>query len=39
MEYAKAVNNRKTQFKFDGHDFLTEYAKYLLEYLKPKFEK
>ncbi len=24
------------QFVFDGHDFLTAYAKYLIEYLEPK---
>lgn len=38
-QYLKAVSNHQTQFTFDGHEFLTEYAKYLLQYLKPKFEK
>lgn len=38
-EYLKAVQNKSEQFCFEGHDFLTEYAKYVLEYLKPKFEK
>ncbi len=26
-------------FDFHGHKILTAYAKYLLQYLKPKFEK
>ena len=37
-EYLNAVKNNVIQFKFEGHDFLTDYAKYVLEYLKPKFE-
>jgi hypothetical protein len=37
-EYQNAVNGNKTQFKFQNNDFLTSYAKYLLEYLKCKFE-
>jgi hypothetical protein len=39
MAYVKALNDNKDQFSFQGHDFLTSYAKYLLMYLKPKFEK
>jgi len=39
LQYLKASNNKKEKFTFDGHEFLTEYAKYLLMYLKPKFEK
>ena len=38
-EYQRAVKENKEQFTFDGHSFLTQYAKYLLQYLKPKFEK
>lgn len=35
--YNEARDARKTEFKFDGHDFLTDYAHYLLEYLTMKF--
>ncbi len=35
--YAQAVENNEEQFTFDGHEFLTEYAKYLLQYLKGVF--
>ena len=38
-EYQKAVKGNQKQFTFEGHEFLTEYAKYLLQYLKPRFEK
>ena len=38
-QYKMAVEKKLNQFKFDGHDFLTDYAKYVLQYLKPKFEK
>jgi len=34
----KAVSSRADQFVFDGHDFDTRYAKYLIEYLEPKFK-
>ena len=37
-EYNKSVKNNITVFIFDGHELLTEYAKYLIEYLKPNFE-
>jgi len=37
-EYQKSVKNQKEIFVFDGCEFLTDYAKYVLEYLKPKFE-
>jgi hypothetical protein len=37
--YLKATKNKKEKFTFDGHEFLTGYAKYLLMFLKPKFEK
>jgi hypothetical protein len=32
--YDKAVSNNVDTFIFDGKEFLTSYAKYLLEYLK-----
>ena len=35
--YHKAVKDKKETFIFDGGEFLTDYAKYLIEYLKPKF--
>lgn len=38
-EYKKAVDTKKEQFVFQQHPFLTNYAKYLLEYLAQYFEK
>ena len=32
--YHLAVKNGEETFEFDGHTFLTSYAKYLLEYLQ-----
>jgi hypothetical protein len=32
--YEKAVREGKDTFSIDGYDFVTGYAKYLLEYLK-----
>lgn len=37
-EYNLAVENNQEMFVFDGNDFLTSYAKYVIEYLKTKFE-
>lgn len=37
-EYDNSVKNNISVFLFDGHELLTEYAKYLIEYLKPNFE-
>jgi hypothetical protein len=37
-EYNSAVKNNHEMFVFDGNDFLTSYAKYVIEYLKTKFE-
>ncbi len=37
--YAKAVKDKMDQFIFQGKDMLTSYAKYLIEFLKPNFEK
>lgn len=31
--YAKAVKEGRAQFKFEGHELLVSYAKYLIEYL------
>lgn len=39
LQYQNASKGGLKQFKFEGYDFLTDYAKYLLQYLKPKFEK
>lgn len=36
LAYNNAVKNNDEQFKFDGYDFLTGYAKYLIEYLEAK---
>lgn len=36
-EYQQAVDNKMEMFMFDGHDLLTDYAKYLIEYLITKF--
>jgi len=37
-EYDNSVKNNISIFIFEGHELLTEYAKYLIEYLKPNFE-
>ena len=37
-DYNSAVENNQEMFVFDGNDFLTSYAKYVIEYLKTKFE-
>ena len=36
--YDEAVASKKEQFVFQGHDLLTAYAKYLLEYLHTKLK-
>lgn len=36
--YAKATADKTDSFVFQGATIVTSYAKYLLEYLKPKFE-
>jgi hypothetical protein len=38
-EYEKALAQEKEQFVFDKQVLLVSYAKYLIEYLKPKFKK
>ena len=35
--YKQAVKNGKDHFDFDETVFVTDYAKYVLEYLKDKF--
>lgn len=37
-EYDKAVKEGKDVFVFEGQELVTNYAKYLLEYLEPKFK-
>lgn len=37
-EYQNAVDNSKNTFMFEGNELLTNYAKYLIEYLTPKFK-
>lgn len=32
--YTKAKNEGSEQFKFENHDYLTAYARYLIEYLE-----
>jgi len=36
QEYRKAVQDKKEIFVFQGHELLTEYAKYIIEYLNSK---
>jgi hypothetical protein len=36
--YIAAVESDAEQFTFDGHEFLTRYAKYMLEFLDAKFK-
>lgn len=38
VAYDRAVLARVHVFKFEGRDYLVDYAKYLLEYLKGRFE-
>lgn len=35
--YKQARMKGQTQFVFEGHDLLTDYAKYLIEFLYMKF--
>jgi hypothetical protein len=36
---AHAIETKQDQFKFEGHDMLVSYAKYLIEYLETQFGK
>jgi hypothetical protein len=38
-EYNKSVQNNLEVFTFEGHELLTTYAKYLIQYLQTIFEK
>lgn len=37
-EYNKAIEDNKNDFLFEGHQFLTSYAKYLIEYYDKTYE-
>lgn len=37
--YNKAVKDNKSEFMYSGYEFLTSYAKYVIEYVEPKFKK
>ena len=39
LAYDRAVAKRAQQFTFEGNDYLTDYAKYLLEYIELKNEE
>ena len=36
-DYETAKNNKQENFIFDGHELYIEYAKFVIEYLKDKF--
>ena len=36
--YNKAVKEQKESFTFEGDEWLTQYAKHVIEYLTPKFK-
>jgi hypothetical protein len=38
-EYNNARQNNLELFVFDNHELVTDYAKYLIEYLSSNFEK
>jgi hypothetical protein len=38
-EYNKSVENKIEVFNFKGNELLTDYAKYLIEFLESKFGK
>ena len=37
--YNEAVKRKEASFKFKDQEILTSFAKYLIEYYKPKMEK
>ncbi len=37
--YEHAVAHNEPQFAFEGNEFVTSYAKYLLEYLNDQFNR
>lgn len=38
IAYKRAVDQKKDSFLFDGQEYLTSYAKYVIEYLKSKYK-
>ena len=36
--YEEAKDNGKFTLDFEGHEFVTDFAKYLIEYLETKFK-
>lgn len=38
-EYERHAAFGREQFVFEGHTFVTSYAKYLIEYLEPQFKE
>ena len=39
VAYEKAVADKLEQFTFDGHAFVTGFAKYVIEYLTQNFKE
>ena len=39
VRYEQAVRDHEYEFEFDGHEFATDFAKYVGEYLDLKFGK
>lgn len=37
--YQQALEHNRPQFTFEGHDYLCDYVRYLLEYLEAEFGK
>lgn len=37
--YRRAVDYKDNSFVFDDREFLTDYAKYVIQYLQPKFDR
>lgn len=38
IEYVAAKNKKQEIFVFDGHELLTDYAKYLIQYLETQLK-
>jgi len=36
--YNEAIRDSENSFMFEGNEYLTSYAKYVIEYLEPKFK-
>lgn len=39
VHYKTACDNTQESFRFEGHIFMCEYAKYLIEYLEGQFRE